>query len=56
MDNKVLDETVAKAVRIEYEKADDKLYLVFEITDERFKQRIRNNWREDIDLRLIEVK
>lgn len=56
MDKRALNETVAKAVRIEYIKDEDKLFLVFEITDEKFKQRIRADWREDIDLRLIEVK
>ena len=47
---------VAEAVRIEHEKATDTFYLVFEITDEKFRNRIKNDWTQDIDLVVIDRK
>jgi len=47
---------VAEAVRVELEEQNDVLYLVFKITDEQFKQKIKKNWLEDIDLKIIGKK
>ena len=44
---------VAKAVRVEHEETSDKIYLVFEIVDEKFRKEIRDNWTKDVDLKLI---
>lgn len=43
---------VATAVRVEYKEDSDTMYLVFEITDEKFKQKIKKDWTQDIDLKL----
>ena len=45
--------TVAKAVRVEHNEDNDELYLVFEIIDDDFKRRIKKDWMEDIELKLI---
>lgn len=50
---KPLTQTVAIAVRIEIEPKTDRTYLVFEIVDEDFKQRIKKDWMEEIELKLI---
>jgi hypothetical protein len=47
------NQTVAKAVRIEHNPDSGAIYLVFEIVDEDFKNRIKKDWLEDIDLKLI---
>lgn len=47
--------TVARAVRIETDEKSGKLYIVFEIIDEKFKQKIKNEWDKDIPLELKEI-
>lgn len=47
-------ETVAEAVRLEYEGHTGKLYIVFEVKNEKFKNDIKNNWTKDIEFRLID--
>ncbi len=53
MDNKINNKTIAEAVRIEHVEASDTVYLVFEITDERLKQRIKRDWTQDIEFVLV---
>ena len=53
--NKKYD-TVAEAVRVEYDQYNDELYLVFIIVDEGFKKQIKNDWLQDIQLVLIDKK
>lgn len=48
------DKVVAEAVRIEYEEGTGKLYIVFEVKDEKYKQDIKKNWMNDIEFRLID--
>lgn len=43
--------TIAEAVRIEIE--DNNVFLVFKITDEKFKKTIRTDWVKDIQLQII---
>lgn len=50
------DQTVANAVRIEYDNDNDTLYIVFEVTDEELKHTIRNEWEKDMPLQLIGKK
>lgn len=50
MQNKI----VAEAVRIEYEEKTGKLYIVFEVTDEKYKQDIKSNWTKDIEYKLVD--
>lgn len=45
--------TVARAVRIEVDPLTGDLYLVFKIIDESFKQRIRENWEADVELKVL---
>jgi len=47
------DKVVAEAVRIEYEEKTGKLYIVFEVKDEKYKQDIRANWTKDIEFRIV---
>lgn len=53
MNSKALNHTVAKAVRVEHDPNTDKIYLVFEIVDEGFKQRVKKDWMQDIDVKLV---
>jgi hypothetical protein len=48
------DNVVAEAVRIEYEEQTGKLYIVFEVKDEKYKQDIKKNWTQDIEYRLVD--
>lgn len=47
------DEVVAEAVRIEYDKYNDTVYIVFEISDEKFKKEIKEDWTKDVPLKLV---
>jgi hypothetical protein len=47
------DQIVAEAVRIEYDEETGKLYLVFEVKNEKFKQDIKKNWTQDIEYKLV---
>lgn len=38
------DRIVAEAVRIEYEEKSGKMYIVFEVKDEKYKQDLRKTW------------
>lgn len=44
---------IAEAVRIEYEEQTGKLYIVFEVKDEKYKQDIKKNWTQDIEYKLV---
>lgn len=48
--------TVAEAVRIEYDEKSGAVYLVFELVDEDFKKRIKEDWCSDIELELKDRK
>ena len=48
------DKIVAEAVRIEHEEKTGRLYIVFEVKDEKYKQDIKKNWMEDIEFRLVD--
>lgn len=50
----MLDKVVAEAVRIEYEEKTGKLFIVFEVRDEKYKQDIKKNWTKDIEYRLVD--
>ena len=47
------DKIVAEAIRIEYSEKDGRLYIVFEVKDEKYKQDIKKNWTDDIEYKLI---
>ena len=46
-------ETVAKAIRLEVDEGKDDVYIIFKITDERFKQKVRAEWEDDIEVKLV---
>lgn len=50
---KNFEEIIGEAVRIEYSEHDGKLFLVFEIKTEKFKQEILKNWTQEIEYKLI---
>ena len=47
------DKIVAEAVRIEHEEKTGKLFIVFEVKDEKYKQDIKKNWTQDIEYKLV---
>lgn len=49
-------EIVGEACRIEYEESTGKLFLIFEITNEKYKHLIKTNWIEDIEYRVVNKK
>lgn len=53
MNHKALNHTVAKVIRVEHNPNTDKIYLVFEIVDESFRQRVKRDWMQDIDVKLV---
>lgn len=48
--------TVATGVRVEIDEKTGDTYLVFQITDEEFKRKIRTEWEKDMPVRLIDKK
>ena len=48
------DQVVAEAVRIEYEEKTGKLFIVFEVKNEKYKQDIKKNWTKDIEYKLVD--
>jgi len=50
----MLKETIGEAIRVEFEEKSGELYLVFKITNEKYKQDIRKNWTKDIEFRIID--
>jgi hypothetical protein len=49
----MLDEVIAEAVRVEYDEETGKLFLVFEVKSEKYKNDIKKNWTKDIEYRLV---
>lgn len=47
---------VAEVCRVEYDKEHDSIFLVFRIIDEKFKQKVKSDWLQDIDLKMINKK
>lgn len=48
------EKIIAEAIRIEYIEKDGRLFLVFEIKDEKYKQDLKKNWTKDIEFRLVD--
>lgn len=47
------EQIVGEAVRIEFDENSGKLYIVFEISNEKQKQNIMKTWADDIEYKLI---
>ncbi len=48
------EKIIGVASRIELEEKSGKLFLVFEITDEKQKQEIKKTWVDDIEYRIVD--
>jgi hypothetical protein len=46
-------DTIARAVRIEIDPLTGDVYLVFKVIDEAFKQNVRENWEQDIEVKVL---
>jgi hypothetical protein len=51
---KLNEQVVGEAVRVEYEEKTGKLFIVFEICNEKYKQDIKKNWVQDVEFRLVD--
>lgn len=47
------EEIVAVGVRMEIDDITDDVFIVFKITDPAFKQKIRENWLNNIELKVM---
>lgn len=50
----MLKEVVAEAVRVEVEEKTGKVFIVFEVKNEKMKKDIIKNWTKDIEYRIID--
>jgi hypothetical protein len=48
------EEVIGTVCRIEFEEKTGKIFLVFEIINEKEKQNIKKTWTDDIEFRLID--
>jgi hypothetical protein len=48
------EQTVAEAIRVEFDKTTGKMYIVFEIKDEQYKNYIKKNWTHNIEFKMID--
>jgi hypothetical protein len=46
-------DTVARGIRMEIDPNTGDLYLVFKVIDENFKQRVREDWCRDVELKIL---
>ncbi len=53
---KTYEKILAEACRIEVEEKTGRVFLVFEILDEKMRQDVKKNWTNDIEYRLIDKK
>lgn len=48
------EKIIGIATRVEVEQTTGRVFLIFEIIDEKQKQKIKTNWTDDIEFRLID--
>jgi hypothetical protein len=46
-------EIIAEAARIEIDEFTGRVFIVFEVKNEKFKQDVKTNWTKDIEYKLI---
>ena len=56
MNKKALNQTIAVCIRVECETNSNNMHLVFEVVDEDFKRRVKEDWLQDIELKIIDGK
>jgi len=50
---KQYEQIIGEAKRMEYNDSTGQLFLVFEILDNKMKQKIKEDWTQDIEFKLI---
>ena len=50
------EEIIGEAVRVEFSEKTGEIFLVFNITNEEFKNTIKKDWTQDIELKIIDKK
>jgi hypothetical protein len=50
------ENVIAEAIRIEYSEIDGKLFIIFEVCNEKSKKDIMENWTDDIEYKIIDKK
>lgn len=53
---KPYEKIIANVSRVEFSENNGKVYVVFEITDEQWKERIKREWIDDIEFKMIDKK
>lgn len=48
------EEIVGEACRVEVEESTGRVFIVFEIKNEKYKQDIKRNWTKDLEFKLID--
>ena len=52
--NKSSEKVIAEAVRLEYDEKEDKLYIVFEVTDPKSKLELKEKWTSnDLEYKIV---
>ena len=46
------EEIIAEASRVEIEESTGKVFIVFEVTNEKYKSFIKQNWYTDIEFKI----
>jgi len=52
----ITEQVVGEAVRVEYDKETGRLFIVFEITNEKQKKYIMDKWTNDVEFSIMERK
>ena len=47
------EQVIGEAIRLEYSQTDGKLFIVFEITNEKHKKYIKETWVDNIEYKII---
>lgn len=50
------EEIIGEVIRIEIEENSNRVFLVFEITNEKYKQSIKSDWIKDIEFKILDKK
>ena len=53
---KNFEEVIAEACRVEKDDETNRVFIVFEVKNEKFKQRIMKEWVNDLEFKLINRK
>lgn len=48
------EQIIGEACRVEYEEKTGRLFIVFEIKNEKYKQDIKKDWSKDIEYKILD--